>query len=72
MGDEIEKSTVKWFDSAKGFGFIVDPKDEKSDIFVHFRSIESEGYKELKEGEQVSFVRERSEKGFSATKVKKL
>ena len=48
--------TVKWFDNAKGFGFILNPDGE--DVFVHYRSIQREGYKTLSEGEQVEFLQE--------------
>ena len=49
----MEKSvgTVKWFDNAKGYGFIVNEAGE--DVFVHYRSIEGDGYKTLAEGQQV-------------------
>ena len=45
---------VKWFDNAKGFGFIV-PSDGSSDVFAHFSDIQATGYRSLKEGEEVSF-----------------
>ena len=62
--------TVKWFDNAKGFGFIVNEAGE--DVFVHYRSIEGEGFKTLAEGEQVEFVQSESEKGWQATEVKRV
>ena len=43
--------TVKWFDNAKGYGFIIN--DDGEDVFVRYRSIEGDGYKKLTEGEQV-------------------
>ncbi|MDC1219981.1 cold shock domain-containing protein, partial [Gammaproteobacteria bacterium] len=45
---------MKWFNSAKGFGFIT--RDSGEDIFVHFRSIRGEGHRTLKDGERVDFV----------------
>ena len=61
----MEKGTVKWFNGAKGFGFIQRTSGE--DVFVHYRSIQGEGYKNLNEGDQVEFEVEKTPKGFSAT-----
>ncbi|XOV80872.1 MAG: cold-shock protein [Aestuariibacter sp.] len=63
--------TVKWFNEDKGFGFITQ-EDGGKDVFVHFRSIVSEGYKTLKEGQQVSFVVEQGQKGPQASNVQAL
>ena len=60
--------TVKWFNDSKGFGFIT-PSDGSSDVFVHHSSIKAEGYKSLKEGQQVSYDTENGPKGPSATNV---
>ena len=60
--------TVKWFDETKGFGFI-SQNDGGKDVFVHFRSIESEGYRTLAEGQQVEFVIEQGQKGPQAANV---
>ena len=49
----MKTGTVKWFDSAKGFGFI--SSDEGKDVFVHFSAIVSKGFKTLEEGQKVSF-----------------
>ena len=60
-------ATVKWFDNAKGYGFL-DSSD--GDVFVHYRSILGEdGYKTLKEGQAVEYVRVKTEKGWSAAEV---
>lgn len=60
--------TVKWFNEDKGFGFIT-PTDGGKDVFVHFRSIQSEGYKTLVEGQQVNFTIEQGQKGPQAANV---
>ncbi len=62
---------VKWFDRKKGFGFIVGPEEDK-DIFVHYTSIEGDGFRSLKEGESVEFDLVESEKGLQAFNVKHL
>ena len=61
--------TVKWFDSKKGFGFILNP--EGTDVFVHFSSIEGDGFRSLKDGEQVEFDQVSGAKGLSAQAVKR-
>ena len=66
----MEKGTVKWFNATKGYGFIERP--EGDDVFVHFKAINSEGYKELHEGEQVEFEIEQGPKGLQAANVTKL
>jgi CspA family cold shock protein len=58
---------VKWFDAKKGFGFI--EQEDGDDVFVHFRAIESEGYKTLDEGQEVEFELEDGEKGPQAANV---
>lgn len=50
----MNKGTVKWFKSDKGFGFITN-NETKEDIFVHFSAIQSDGFKSLEEGQQVTF-----------------
>ncbi|EGQ8038597.1 cold-shock protein [Vibrio alginolyticus] len=64
------KSTglVKWFNESQGFGFIT-PDNGGSDLFVHFKSIVSEGFKTLSEGQKVSFVVEQGNKGPQADNV---
>ncbi len=60
--------TVKWFDNAKGFGFIA-PEDGGEDVFVHFSVIQADGFRSLEEGQSVSFESERGPKGMQATSV---
>ncbi|EGR2699834.1 cold-shock protein [Vibrio parahaemolyticus] len=64
------KSTglVKWFNESKGFGFIT-PDNGGSDLFVYFKSIVSDGFKTLSEGQKVSFVVEQGNKGPQADNV---
>lgn len=63
------KGTVKWFNNAKGFGFI--GRDDGADIFVHYSAIASEGYKSLQEGDQVEFEMTQGPKGPQAANVTK-
>lgn len=62
--------TVKWFNNAKGFGFITQEAND-SDVFVHFRSIQGDGYRTLDEGEQVEFTLVEGPKGLQAEDVSK-
>ena len=64
---ERQKGTVKWFDNAKGYGFIISPSGE--DVFVHYRVIDGEGYRSLSEGQEVEFVAVHGEKGWQASEV---
>jgi CspA family cold shock protein len=63
--------TVKWFDSKKGFGFITRDGTE-GDIFVHYTSIEGEGFRSLKDGEVVEFDLVQSDKGLQAHHVHRM
>jgi CspA family cold shock protein len=66
----MERGTVKWFNSAKGYGFISRTGGE--DVFVHFKAINGEGYKTLNEGDAVEFEVERGPKGLQAANVTKV
>jgi len=61
------KGTVKWFNDAKGVGFI--QRDNEADVFVHYKSIVSEGHKTLKKGQAVSFFITENDFGRQASEV---
>ncbi|SJM72082.1 MULTISPECIES: cold-shock protein [Psychrobacter] len=65
-----EQGTVKWFNDAKGFGFI--QRESGEDIFVHFRAIQGDGYRSLQDGQKVEFVVTEGEKGLQAEEVTKI
>ena len=65
----MASGTVKWFNDAKGYGFI--QQDEGPDVFVHFSAIEGSGFRTLSEGERVTFEIEQGPKGPSAKDVDK-
>ena len=65
-----QTGTVKWFNDAKGFGFIT--PQSGPDLFVHFRSIQGNGFKSLKEGQAVAFVAVQGQKGMQADQVQAL
>jgi CspA family cold shock protein len=62
-----ETGTVKWFNAAKGFGFI--SRENGEDVFVHFSAIQAGGYRTLEEGARVTFVVKRGPKGLQAEQV---
>lgn len=61
--------TVKWFDDAKGFGFI-SPENGSKDVFVHHSNINGDGFKTLSEGQAVEFDTQNTEKGAAAANVR--
>jgi cold shock protein len=63
------RGTVKWFNAAKGFGFI-SPSDGGDDVFAHYSAIEMDGYKTLTEGQEVEYELEQGPKGPKATNIK--
>ena len=67
----MARGTVKWFNDKKGYGFITDP-DVEGDIFVHFLEIQAEGFRTLKEGDEVEYELFQNEKGSRANKVLKI
>ena len=70
MSDRVN-GTVKWFNNAKGFGFITREEGD-DDVFVHFRSIQGDGYRTLNEGQTVEFNLVEGPKGLQAEDVHKL
>lgn len=63
--------TVKWFNDAKGFGFI-SPDDGSADLFAHFKEIQGGGFKSLKEGQKVEYKPTQGQKGMQASEIKPL
>jgi cold shock protein len=67
----MRTGTVKWFNEAKGYGFI-SPQDGSADVFVHYSVIQGTGFRKLAEGQAVEFESEKGPKGMQATFVKPL
>jgi CspA family cold shock protein len=66
MSERIQ-GTVKWFNATKGYGFI--EREEGEDVFVHYSSIQTDGYRTLNEGQKVEFTIEQGPKGLQASNV---
>ncbi|HEY4375333.1 MAG TPA: cold-shock protein [Burkholderiales bacterium] len=64
----MENGTVKWFNDAKGFGFIT-PDAGGDDLFAHFSEIRSEGFKSLKENQKVTYETKKGPKGLQASNI---
>ena len=62
-----EKGVVKWFNNSKGYGFIT--REQGEDVFVHYRSIQGDGFRSLSEGQKVSFMVTKGDKGWQAEDV---
>jgi len=69
-GKAMETGTVKWFNDAKGYGFI--SRQNGDDVFVHFSAIQASGFRSLQEGQQVQFDLAKGPKGFQAENVRPL
>ena len=65
---DVKQGTVKWFNDSKGFGFIA-PSDGWNDLFVHMSEIKMDGFKTLKDGQNVEYTEGSTEKGPCATNV---
>ncbi len=65
----IKTGTVKWFNEAKGFGFI-SPSDGTADLFAHFSEIQSGGFKTLNENDKVEFTVKQGQKGLQAATIR--
>ncbi len=66
--DERKRGTVKWFNATKGYGFIT-LENSETDVFVHFSSIQGQGYRSLEEGQSVTLLLTEGERGLQAQEV---
>jgi cold shock protein len=66
----MEQGTVKWFNDAKGFGFIT--REQGADVFVHHTAIQADGFRSLSEGDQVEFEVTQGQKGLQASNVRRI
>ena len=66
----MEKGTVKWFNDAKGFGFIT--REQGPDVFVHHTAIQADGFRSLSEGDQVEFEVTQGQTGLQASNVRRI
>lgn len=64
--------TVKWFNNRKGYGFLVPDEQSDEDVFIHYSSIEMEGFKTLSEGQKINFELADGPKGLHATNIRDL
>lgn len=64
----MQTGTVKWFNAAKGYGFIT-PSDGSADVFVHYSAVDGKGFRNLEDGQRVQFEATRTAKGLQASKV---
>lgn len=64
----MQTGTVKWFNAAKGYGFIT-PDEGDGDVFVHYSAVEGRGFRQLTDGQRVQFETARTAKGLQASKV---
>jgi CspA family cold shock protein len=69
MDNRVE-GVVKWFNDSRGYGFVYEGEDAPEEFFVHFSAIEMDGFKTLKEGQKVSYILVKTEKGVQAADVK--
>ena len=69
-GTKMNKGTVKWFSAEKGYGFITG--EDGSDVFVHFSAIQTDGFKSLEEGQEVSYELTEGDRGMQAANVEKI
>jgi len=67
----MPRGKVKWFNDAKGYGFI-EQQEEGDDVFVHFSAIQAEGFRTLREGQEVEFELKTGDKGLNAQNVLKI